>query len=59
MLSAEGIGQNKRIPIPDLYKVVNEEFVFREAGTLKPMDLFIDKSDNIYIADTGNNRISN
>ncbi|HHY24173.1 MAG TPA: hypothetical protein GX527_08060 [Clostridiaceae bacterium] len=58
MLSAEGIGQNKRIPIPDLYKVVNEEFVFGEAGTLKkPMDLFIDKSDNIYIADTGNNRI--
>lgn len=58
MLSEESMGLNKRIPIPDLYKVVKEEYVFGEAGTLKkPMDLFIDKSDNIYIADTGNNRI--
>lgn len=58
MLSSEDLGQDKRIPIPDLYKVVREEVLFGEAGTLrKPMDLFIDKDDYIYIADTGNNRI--
>lgn len=58
MLSNESMGLNKRIPIPDLYKVVKEEYMFEEAGTLKkPMDLFIDKNDYIYIADTGNNRI--
>ena len=58
MLPEEGMSLNKRIPIPDLYKVVKEEYVFGEAGALKkPMDLFVDVNDNIYIADTGKNRI--
>ncbi len=58
MLSDESTGSTKRITIPNLYEAVKETYLFGKAGTLKnPNDLFIDKQDNIYIADTGNNRI--
>ena len=48
-----------RISTPDAYEVKEVLLSFQDGEyTLKePSDLFIDESDNLYIADTGNNRI--
>jgi len=44
--------------IPDTHEVSNVLLSFGDNVTLsEPEDLFIDKKDNIYIADTGNNRV--
>ncbi|HOJ11098.1 MAG TPA: NHL repeat-containing protein [Clostridiales bacterium] len=49
----------QRVPIPLTYKVKNViDKLDSNTNTLKqPEDIFIDRYDNIYIADTGNNRI--
>jgi hypothetical protein len=58
VMSKSSLGTDVRLPIPDLYTVSKVAYSFGEAGLLKnPQDLFIDKNDNIYVADTGNNRI--
>jgi hypothetical protein len=58
VMSKSSLGTDVRMPIPDLYTVSNVAYSFGEAGLLKnPQDLFIDKDDNIYIVDTGNNRV--
>ena len=44
--------------IPDSHQVSNVLITFGDNVSLNaPEDLFIDKQDNIYIADTGNNRV--
>ena len=44
--------------IPDTHEVSNVLLSFGDNVTLsEPEDLFIDKKDNLYIADTGNNRV--
>lgn len=47
-----------RIPIPTTYEVDKIIKSLGEYGFMKqPQDVFVDEKDNIYIADTGNNRI--
>lgn len=58
MLIKGNLGKQQRNPIPKLYETIEDKYMFEEAGSLNnPQDIFIDSKDNIYIADTGNNRI--
>ncbi len=58
MLAEGTLGSIGRIPIPELYAVASETYVFGDAGLLaKPTDLFVDRKDEVFIADTGNNRV--
>lgn len=58
LLAESSSGTQMRIPVPDMYIVSSTLYSYGEAGLLnRPMDLFVDPDDNIYIADTGNNRI--
>jgi DNA-binding beta-propeller fold protein YncE len=55
VLNAEG----RKIPIPVTYNAILQKNYFgSEIGQLsRPSDIFIDKKDNIYITDAGQNRI--
>lgn len=58
MLAEGTLGRITRIPIPELYTVASETYAFGGAGVLsKPADLFINRRDELFIADTGNDRV--
>ncbi len=51
--------EGERLVIPKTYLVKDViTYMGNEGGSLyEPKDIFIDKEDNVYVADTGNNRI--
>ena len=52
-------GSGNEVSIPQTHRVTDMILYLGEAGgsLSQPSDLFVDKNDNIYIADTGNNRV--
>jgi len=50
--------RNEPIPIPQAYTVVHViRYLGETVGLNEAQDLFVDSSDNLYVADTGNDRI--